>query len=76
MKISIIIPVYNEERYIEQVLKNVNDQKKNLELEVIISDDNSTDNSKEIIEKNKNIYDVLIKSEMNRGKGSAIKKAM
>ena len=76
MKISIIIPVYNEERYIEQVLKNVNDQKKNLELEVIISDDNSSDKTLEIIEKNKNLYDVLIKSEMNRGKGSAIKKAM
>ena len=76
MKISIIIPVYNEERYIEQVLKNVNDQKKNLELEVIISDDNSRDKTLEIIEKNKNLYDVLIKSEMNKGKGSAIKKAM
>ena len=66
MKISIIIPVYNEERYIEQVLKNVNDQKKNLELEVIISDDNSSDKTLEIIEKNKNLYDVLIKSEMNK----------
>ncbi len=76
MKISVIIPVYNEERYIEQVLKNVNDQKKNLELEVIISDDNSRDKTLEIIEKNKNLYDVLIKSEMNKGKGSAIKKAM
>ena len=49
--------------------------KKNLELEVIISDDNSRDKTLEIIEKNKNLYDVLIRVK-NKGKGSAIKKAM
>ena len=72
MKISVIIPVYNEERYIEQVLNKVNDEKKNINLEIIVSDDCSKDNTIKIIEKNKHLYDVLIKSQKNKGKGSAI----
>lgn len=72
MKISVIIPVYNEERYIEQVLNKVNDEKKNINLEIIVSDDYSKDNTIKIIEKNKHLYDVLIKSQKNKGKGSAI----
>ena len=72
MKISVIIPVYNEERYIEQVLNKVNDEKKNINLEIIVSDDCSKDNTIKIIEKNKHLYDVLIKSQKNKGKGRAI----
>lgn len=76
MKFSIIIPVYNEKTYILEVLKRVNAQKKNFKLEVIVSDDGSTDGTKELLKNNKNLIDVLIDENINRGKGSAVNKAI
>ena len=51
MRISIIIPVFNEEKYILEILKKVNLQKKNYDLEIIISDDASTDKTEQILKK-------------------------
>jgi len=51
MKISVIIPVFNEEKFILQTLEEVNKQKNNFNLEIIIIDDFSTDNSKKIKKK-------------------------
>ena len=76
MFLSIIIPVYNEENTIIQILKKVNDQKKNLNIEIIISDDGSTDQTKNLIKENNYLYDKLIINEKNMGKGHAIKKAL
>ena len=72
MKISIIIPVFNEEKYILEILKKVNLQKKNYDLEIIISDDASTDKTLELIRQNSHLYDKLIENKENRGKGAAI----
>ena len=47
MKLSIIIPVYNEERFLKRCLDSVSAQATN-GVEVIIIDDGSTDNSKNI----------------------------
>lgn len=49
-KISIIIPVYNAEKYIEETLNSILNQKYD-NLEIILIDDESQDNSKVIIEK-------------------------
>jgi len=47
-KISIIIPVYNKEKYLENTIKNITNQNyKNIE--IIFVDDGSTDNSINII---------------------------
>ena len=72
MKISIIIPVFNEERYIINILNRVNNQKKHHDLEIIISDDASTDNTLTLLKENKHLYDKLIENKVNGGKGSAI----
>lgn len=48
-KISIIIPVYNREKEIEKCLESVINQKNIEEIEVIIINDGSTDNSENII---------------------------
>ena len=49
-KISIIIPVYNKEKYIMRVLRSIQNQ--NFEnIEIIFSDDSSKDNSIQLIEK-------------------------
>ena len=47
-KISVIIPVYNEEKYIADCLYSFNNQTLQPS-EVIVVDDGSTDNSKYII---------------------------
>ena len=75
MKITVIIPVFNEEKYILKVLKNVNSFKNKLNLEILVSDDGSTDKTLTILKKNENLYDVLIEGKENKGKGSAIKNA-
>ena len=76
MKISVIIPVYNEEKYILEVLNRINNQKKNVDLEIIIADDASNDKTLEIIKENKNLYEKLIENKINQGKGSAIISAL
>ena len=54
--LSIIIPVYNEERTLLIILKKIEIIKKFCDLEIIIINDGSTDNSKKIIDENKNLY--------------------
>tara|TARA_B100000989_G_scaffold222352_1_gene169967 strand:+ start:188 stop:901 length:714 start_codon:yes stop_codon:yes gene_type:complete len=73
-KISIIVPCYNE----KETIKIIIDKIYNTEIEkfeVIVVDDNSTDGSKEIIEKLKNNLSNLqtIYHDQNFGKGEAIK---
>lgn len=76
MRISIIIPVYNEEKFILEVLKKVNQQKKRFNLEIIVCDDCSNDQTKNILLENKDFYDKILFNDINMGKGSAIIKAL
>lgn len=73
--LSIIIPVFNEEKTIGTVLDNVSKLNLNgLDIEVIIIDDGSKDKSKEIIERKisgKKNY-TLISHKKNKGKGAAV----
>lgn len=72
MKISIIIPIYNEAA---TCLELINKVKANpLEKEIIVVDDGSTDGSYELLSKSKNI--TLIKHQTNKGKGAAIQSAV
>ena len=82
MKLSIVIPVYNEEKTISSILSLVEEALLDLEFvaehEIILVDDQSTDNSKKIIEeivKNKENYKLFIHLE-NSGKGAAIRTAV
>ena len=76
MKYSIIIPVFNEEETVEKLLKKVCKQRENFNLEIIIINDGSTDSTKEIIAKNKNLVDHSIDLETNIGKGGAVKEGL
>jgi glycosyltransferase involved in cell wall biosynthesis len=76
MKFSILIPVYNEKNYILKVLERVNDQKKNFDLEIIVSDDGSTDGTKEILKNNDKLFDYFLDEKINQGKGVAVNKAI
>ena len=75
-KISIIIPVYNEERFIKKIIsKVVKANTLNIKKEIIIINDGSIDKTKTnldiICQKNKNI--IVINKKINEGKGSALK---
>jgi len=66
MKISVIIPTYNEEKDIEDCLKSLKFQSiKNIE--IIIVDDGSTDNTIKIAEK----YNIKILKQNHQGPGAA-----
>lgn len=49
MKVSVIIPVYNQKHRLKMVLKEFNNQNYNNWFEVVVVDDGSTDNVKEFI---------------------------
>lgn len=51
MDISVIIPSYNEGKYIEKTLRSIRNQKTKLKHEIIVSDCNSTDETVEIAKK-------------------------
>lgn len=72
INLSIIIPIYNEEKTILDVLKKTTILEKNCDLELIIVNDGSSDNSKQIIENNKIFYSKFINLEKNLGKGKAV----
>lgn len=68
--LSIVIPVYNEEETIRTILEQL---PKNREIEIILVDDHSTDNSLNEIKKAKNVNRIkVIKHERNLGYGSAL----
>ena len=75
MRLTIIIPCYNEGKTIGTILKKIVNLKQ-LEKQIIIIDDFSTDNSLSEIEKvKKNIFNdiVVIRHNENLGKGGSIK---
>ena len=77
MILSIIIPTYNEEKTIIQVLEKIKNNSSNLfKYEVIVIDDGSTDGSKKLLENNKNLYNKLLINETNKGKGFSVKKGI
>ena len=78
MKISVIIPVYNVEKYIRRCLLSVKDQKcEDFNIECLIVDDCSPDGSmtivRDLIEKNddKSITFTIISHEKNKGLSEA-----
>ncbi len=76
MKLSILIPAYNEEKTIEQIInkvQNVNLGK--IKKELIVINDASKDKTKEIIQKLMKKYKniLLLNHNINQGKGAAIR---
>jgi len=75
--LSIIIPVYNEESTIGQVIEEIGRvDLSNIEKEIIVVDDGSTDRSPEIVrehaDRSGEIINILV-SPVNFGKGAAIR---
>jgi len=77
MKLSIIIPVYNEKNTILEIIKKVENANlpQELKKEIIIVDDRSTDGTRKILKEIEWKYKIIF-HEKNKGKGAAIKSAL
>lgn len=70
-KVSVIIPMYNSERYIRSCIQSVLDQTYSL-LEILVIDDGSTDSSQEVcLELKRKDNRIQIFSQKNKGASSA-----
>ena len=77
MKLSILIPVYNEEKTIIDVLKRVKKTKADdIDYEIIVINDGSTDGTKKLLEENNTLYNSLINNSRNSGKGFSVKQGL
>lgn len=59
--VSVLCTVYNHEKYLDQCLNSLVNQKTNFKYEIIVHDDASTDKSVDIIKKYQKLYPELIK---------------
>jgi glycosyltransferase involved in cell wall biosynthesis len=77
MKLSIIIPCYNEKETISEIVNKIFSIVK-INFEIIIVNDCSTDGTKEILHELKNKFvDIVVEhNEINRGKGFCIKRGI
>tara|TARA_Y100000389_G_scaffold198264_1_gene234446 strand:- start:1735 stop:2421 length:687 start_codon:yes stop_codon:yes gene_type:complete len=76
MLLSVVIPCFNEKNTIGEIINRIN-KLENLNLEIIVIDDNSSDGTKEILqEKIKDKVSQLIFNESNHGKGYCVKKGI
>lgn len=74
MKLSVLIPVYNEESTVEEVLRRVDAV--DLDKEIIVVDDCSTDRTPQILSGLEREDLLVITHDHNRGKGAAIRTAL
>ena len=77
--ITIVIPLYNEEKRLKKLFTNISNFNSNKKIEFIFVDDGSKDNTFYKIEffikkiRNRNKKFILVKSNKNLGKGGALK---
>jgi len=74
MMLSVVIPVYNEKDTVEEVLRQV--KAVDLEKEIVVVDDGSTDGTRERLEKISDPEVKIIFQLRNSGKGAAIRRGL
>ncbi len=75
-KLTLIIPVYNEEKTLKKIISKALKKEFGLEKEIIVVNDGSTDKSLNKIKEIKNKKIKIISYEKNKGKGYAIRKGI
>lgn len=74
-KLSVIIPVFNEEKTLEEIVRRVQEAPFPLEKELLIVNDASTDGTSEILERLEGGNVRVFHHAVNHGKGAAIRTA-
>ena len=72
INLSVIVPVFNEEKTLIKILNQIKYLEKFCNLEILVVNDGSTDKSKEIILSNQHLFTKAIHLEKNFGKGKAV----
>jgi glycosyltransferase involved in cell wall biosynthesis len=73
MKLSVIVPVYNERKTIEEIIRRVQAVDLDLEKEIIVVDDGSTDGTREALQSLALAELRVVVHEKNKGKGAALR---
>ena len=77
IKLSIVIPVFNEEKSLLELLVNLKNFITNKKYEIVFINDGSSDNSLQILKNyNENNWFVLVNNKINKGYGGAIKEGI
>ncbi len=72
LKLSVIIPCYNEQATIQEIVRQVQDT--GLAHEIIIADDGSTDGTRDLLAQLEGIEGIeIVYHERNQGKGAAVR---
>jgi len=73
VRLSVVIPAYNEVRTVERLLRRVRELR--LKLEVIVVDDGSEDGTRDLLTRlrDEGLIDILVFQEVNQGKGAALR---
>jgi cellulose synthase/poly-beta-1,6-N-acetylglucosamine synthase-like glycosyltransferase len=77
--VTVLIPVRNEERYIERLINSIQNCKANFPFEIIVIDDHSTDFTKDKVKDLKLVYDNLFLTDLSdkeEGKKAGITKGV
>lgn len=76
MKLSIIIPCYNEQSTIKEIIYKIKNQSK-IDKEIIVVDDYSQDKTRDILQQDlKDIIHKVVLNDQNYGKGYSIRKGI
>ena len=76
-KLTIAVPVYNEERRVERAMKELLAVQFPVEIEVVVVDDGSSDRTTELLQAMQLPSNVrLVKHRRNQGKGTALRTAL
>ncbi len=72
-KLSIVIPVFNEEKTIDKLVESISAVDIGCAKELVFIDDGSTDRTRQVLSKYRNIHKVIF-MDKNRGKGAAVRR--
>lgn len=75
-RLSVVMPVYNEERLVERSIRRVRDVP--LDIELVVVEDCSTDNTRAVLDRLRaeGVIDTLILQPRNQGKGAAVRRGI
>lgn len=74
--LSLVMPAYNEQLYVEKVVEKVLSTDYEMDFELVFVDDGSTDRTLELVEKYKARENVRVISAPHKGKGAAVRRGI